>query len=181
MGGSNRKDNKENNIETYADALQEIINLDIDTRVMNGEPTIKYIRERLVPKTRNGKYTIMVEGKEKELTGFDRVKTSFARRSWKEIDKVLEPLENETRLGLKKIEQLEKLINKIVIKAKTHKSSMMNDNEIYSRLPKVYEVIEKYDTKRAQKANEYLDLYYVIHKQADEKMKEILKDENLPN
>lgn len=47
MSGPNRKDNKKKNIETYAKALQEIVNFDIK-KIRN---PAKYIRNRDQNKT----------------------------------------------------------------------------------------------------------------------------------
>ena len=69
---------KEHNITVYSAALEKIIN--------KKTPTLTEIREALIP-TKNGKILKVKVGNEwKDLKGFDRIKTSFAKRSWAKIE-----------------------------------------------------------------------------------------------
>ena len=124
---------KEHNITVYSAALEKIIN--------KKTPTLTEIREALIP-TKNGKILKVKVGNEwKDLKGFDRIKTSFAKRSWAKMDKQLTKLEkahqDRTNKSKKYAEELwntELMFEKISKDAEKHKTSMMNNPKVYEQL-----------------------------------------------
>ena len=124
---------KQQNIDNYAKALQEIITKE--------NPNLDYIIERLIPKENGKNYIVKTDGGDKNLTGFDRIKTSFARRSWNKMDKQLKSLEEASKNAEKKPKKFrdelwktENLFQQISIDAQKHKNSMMKGENIWKKI-----------------------------------------------
>ena len=124
---------KQQNIDNYAKALQEIIN--------DESPNLDYIIERLIPQKNGKNYIVKTKDGDKDLIGFDRIKTSFARRSWNKMDKQLKSLEEASKNAKKKPKKFrdelwktENLFHQISIDAAKHKNSMMNGANIWEKI-----------------------------------------------
>ncbi len=124
---------KDHNIKVYSAALEKIIQKE--------NPTLDDIRAALIP-TKNGKILKVKVGNEwKELKGFDRNKTSFAKRSWAKMDKQLQRLEaaydkkdKNQKKYQKDLENTVEMFREISNDSKNHPKSMFNDPVVYQRI-----------------------------------------------